>query len=335
MNQMLPRPRFWAETADQMKTHFSALGELLIFFLLFVISLLAQSVILTIPMTAWMMGTQSNSVMEAVMGGASMERVAREIMARMPDWMSLMQLFASAIMGVTAVVYSRAFQKRSFAAMGLRGRAPVLEYLAGFAVGLVLFAAVVALGAAAGGFRLLAGAPSERQRTLCLIALLGCAVHGAALELLIRGCFAPSLGARYPVVFALLLSSITPSMLQAGETLFSMTTLNSLLLGLFLGIWVIKRGRLWGACAIHAAWTFAGSFLFGLTGEGEYGDIRLLNVASDVYRPLLTGGDRGAQASICVTVVLLAAIAGVLALRAKEPAPPRKPEQTDRPANFL
>lgn len=269
------------------------------------------------------------------MGGASMERVAREIMARMPDWMSLMQLFASAIMGVTAVVYSRAFQKRSFAAMGLRGRAPVLEYLAGFAVGLVLFAAVVALGAAAGGFRLLAGAPSERQWALCLIALLGCVVHGAALELLIRGCFAPSLGARYPVVFALLLSSITPPMLQAGENLFSMTTLNSLLLGLFLGIWVIKRGRLWGACAIHAAWTFAGSFLFGLTGEGEYGGIRLLHMVSDVYRPLLTGGDRGAQASICVTVVLLAAIAGVLAIRAKDPALPRKPEQTDRPANFL
>lgn len=334
MNQMVPRPQFWAETADQMKTHFSVLGELLIFFLLFVISLLGQLVILTIPMTAmtaWMMGTQGNSVMEAV----TMERVARENMARMPDWMSLMQLFASASMGVTAVVYSRAFQKRSFAAMGLRGRAPVLEYLAGFAVGLVLFAAVVALGAAAGGFRLLAGAPSERQWALCLIALLGCVVHGAALELLIRGCFAPSLGARYPVVFALLLSSITPPMLRAGENLFSMTTLNSLLLGLFLGIWVIKRGRLWGACAIHAAWTFAGSFLFGLTGEREYGGIRLLHMVSDVYRPLLTGGDRGAQASICVTVVLLAAIAGVLAIRAKDPALPRKPEQTDRPANFL
>ena len=335
MNQMLPCPRFWAETAAQMKTRFSMLGELMIFLLLNILATLAQSFILSIPMSVWMVGSQSSSVMEAVLNGDSIEHVAQTLIAGMPDWMSLIPLFAAGTMAAAAIIYARAFQKRSLSSMGLRGKAPAAEYLAGFAVGLLLFAAVIAVGTAVGGFRFVAGAPSGRQWTLCLIALLGCAVYGASLELLNRGCFAPSIGGRYPVLYTLALTSLAPAMIQADGVPFSMPTLNNLLLNLFLGIWVIKRGRLWGACAIHAAWTFAGSFLFGFAGAGAYSEIHLLEMKLDVYRPLLTGGEYGPQASICVTVVLLAAIGAVLALRAKDPAPVQQAEPHERPANFL
>ena len=93
-----------------------------------------------------------------------------------------------------------------------------------------------------------------------------------------------------------------------------MLGLNSLLLALLLGIWVLKRGNLWGACAIHAAWIFVGSFLFGFAPAGEHAGIRLLDMDTDAFRPLLTGGDFGPEASICATVVLLAALALLLAL---------------------
>ena len=60
-----------------------------------------------------------------------------------------------------------------------------------------------------------------------------------------------------------------------------------------------------------------------------------MDVDADAYKPLLTGGIYGPQASICATVILLAAIGAALALKPRDPAPVQEPEQNERPANFL
>ena len=193
----------------------------------------------------------------------------------------------------------------------------------------------MAVGAATGGFRLGAWSLSSGRLALALAALLGCAAQGAALELLFRGYYAPSLGAKYPILPALLLSVLIPGILQAGASLFSMRVLNSLLLGLVLGLWGLKRGSLWGACAIQGAWTFLGAFLLDFAPADKHGSLGLLNVDADAYRPLLSGGESGPEASICTTVVLLAAVAAVLALRPRNavPEPARNPDE--RPGNNL
>lgn len=320
MNHMLPQPGFWALTAREMKTRSSMLGEMLILVLLHLIASIVGSFLLTIPLTAWVMGSESGSILEAAREGRSMYSVLDELLRNLPDWAVIVALFTSGAMGVAALVYCRKFQKRSLASMGLdRGGAG--EYLLGLALGLVLFAAVTAVGVAAGGFRLAAERPAA-ELGLVLLALLGCMVRGASLELLFRGYFAPSLGAVYPPIFALLLSSMASVFLQqTGTSLVSMGGVNSLLLALFLGIWVIKRGRLWSACAIQAAWSFGMGFLVNFAPAGKHGGPRLLDVDADFYRPLLTGAEYGPQASICATVVLLAAIAAVLALKPRGPAP--------------
>lgn len=333
MNQMLPRPRFWADTASQMKTRFSMLGEAMVFLLLYVIANLIQGFLTGIPMSAWMLTTKSESIFNAFSQGQSSQAIVLKLMEELPDWMPLVALFASAAFGAAALVYCRKFQKRDLASMGLRGKA-LPELLLGFVLGLGLMLAALALGSALGGFRILAERPDGVSLLLVLAALLGCLVRGTAMELLLRGYFAPSLGARTPVVLALILSALFSVMLE-GASLLDLTSLNSLLLALLLGIWVIKRGNLWGACAIHGAWLFAAAFLFGFAPQGKHSGIRLLDVDVDSYRPLLSGGEYGPEASLCVTLVLLMALAAVLALKPKDPAPQQNLPPRERPENFL
>ena len=327
MNQMLPRPRFWAEAAAQIKTRFTMLGDTMILMLLYLIAATASTTVIVTPLLLSRFMTQGEDLLEQMAAGLSTQDLLAELLEQMPDWMLLLSLFATAAaVGFAAVFYCRKFQKRNLASMGLRREGALGEYLLGFAAGLILFGGVIAIGAATEGFRLGAWSPTAPQLLVALVGLLGCAAQGAAMELLFRGCYAPSIGARYPVALALLVSTLVPSALDAAASLLSMSMLNSLLLGLLLGIWVLKRGSLWGACAIQGAWTFAGNFLFDFAASGEHGSLGLISVETDAYRTLLTGGEYGPEASICATVVLLAAIAAVLALRPKDPAEQGLPE---------
>lgn len=334
MNHMLPRPRFWAETAAQIKTGRTLLGETLILMLLYLISTFVSSFLLAIPMTAWTVSTQSSYLLEAMETGVSNETILTHLLEQIPDWMAVVTLYVSAATGAAALFYCVKFQKRSPASMGLR-KGGAGEYLLGLLAGLLLAGAVVAVGAAAGGYKLSADGPATDQTVLCALAFGGCVIQGASMELLFRGYFAPSLGVRAPVPVALAVSAFASAMVESGGSLFSMLGLNRLLLALLLGIWVLKRGNLWGACAIHAAWSFVGSVLFGFAPAGEHGGIRLLDMDVDAFRPLLTGGDFGPEASICATVVLLAALALLLALKEREHVPYAPADTDEQAPKFL
>ena len=336
MNPMLPRPRFWAETAAQMKTRFTMFGHTMILMLLYLIATSAAGILLMVPMFLWLMTTQSETILEGMTAGLPTQELLLKLVEEMPDWMLLASLFATAgAMGFAAVFFCRKFQKRDLASMGLRREGALGEYLLGFAVGLALFGGVTAVGVAAGGFRLGTWSPEPARLLAALIALLGCAARGAALELLFRGYYAPSVGARYPVILTLAISTLLPGVLEAGDSLLSMGVLNSLLLGLLLGIWIIKRGSIWGACAIHGAWSFAAAFLLDFAEAGKHGTLGLIPVDVDAYRSLLTGGEYGPEASICATVVLLAGLGVALALRAKDPAEDQGLPTDERPENNL
>lgn len=332
MNTMLPRPRFWAEAAEQNKTRFSMLGEFLMLLFLYYISVLAQSLLLAIPMTPWALHEKGDALAAALNAGESLESVMNEVMGAIPDWLRLFGLFAYGAMGALAILYCRRFQKRTLASMGLRGSF-WKEYACGLLAGLLLFGAVLALGVCFDAYRPVAAGDMPARLPLVLAALLGCAVQGASMELLLRGYFAPSLGTRYPLPLALAMSTAASAILNGDIT--SLYTVNSLLLALVLGVFVLKRGNLWCACALHGVWLFAQSFLCCFAPAGEaYTGIYLFAVQTDGYRKLLTGGALGPQGSLCTTLVLLAALALVVSLRAKDPAP-SQPPQHEQAANNL
>jgi membrane protease YdiL (CAAX protease family) len=322
MNKMLPRPRFWADAALQIRNPRPFFSEMLVYLVLTFLAYLGQSIIIAIPVSGWLLQSESESMMEALSAGESIQSLILRYMEQMPDWMVPVSLAAGGTMGVVAVVYCLKFQKRNLVSMGLGGKRRGLEFLAGLILGAVLLCAAVGLGVAAGGYRFVSASPDFGRLGLLALTFLACLIYGASLELLTRGYFAPSLGSRAPVGFALTVSTLAAAFMQAGGSLFSLTAANHVLLGLVLGILVLKRGNLWCACALHSAWVFAESFLFDVAPAEAHGSLRLFEVDADQYRPLISGGEYGPANSICTTVVLLAAVAVVLALKAKDPLPP-------------
>ena len=314
---MLPRPRFWAEAGEQIQRPKTMLGEMLTFLLLYFLSAILQGIIMSIPSSIWMLSEGGSSLLEAVQKGNSLETAVIQMMGALPDWILVVTLFTYGVTGLVAVVYCRKFQGRTLASMGLRGRGTGAFGL-GWLIGLGLFLGVLAIGGAVGAFRV--GGLRTQELVLVLLACLGCAVQGSAEELLLRGYLQPSLGAVYPVPITLVLTALASTMLQGGS-LLSLSTLNALLLGLFLCVWVIKRGELWSACAIHGAWLFAQNFLFGFAPQGQEATLCLVGVEVDAYRSALTGGLYGPTASLGATIILLAAIAVALALKPRDPAP--------------
>lgn len=337
MNNMLPRPRFWAEAAVQIQTRRSLFAELLIYLLLTLIGYLGQALIISVPVSGWLLQTQSDAMLEELEAGQSLQRLILSFMEDLPEWVTVVSLFGGVAMGAATVFYCLKFQKRKLSSMGLRRKGWALELVLGLILGTALVCAVIGLGAAVGGFRLTSSTPSTENLGLVLLSFLGCIVSGASLELLTRGYFAPTVGARAPVAVALFYSTFASVLMQAGGSLFSLPVANHLLFGVFLGVLVLKRGNLWSACAIHSAWLFAENFLFNVAPAGKHGGIRLFEVDADTFRPVLSGGAYGISNSICTTIVLLAAVAVILALPAKDPAP-IEPEQTaeeEQHSNFL
>ncbi len=326
MNNMLPRPRFWADAATQIKSRHTVFAEMMIYLLLSFIALLAQSAVIVVPVSGWMMKNHGNELMEAFAAGEMPQNLILELMKQMPDWMTVVTLISGGVIGAVAIIYCLKFQKRTLPSMGLCGKHPIGESLLGFLLGLVLAAAVVGIGVAAGGYRLASVQLTGTGILLLVLTLLGCLVYGASLELLTRGYFAPTVGTFLPVAGALVVSTLASAMMQTGESLFSLATANHLLLSLFLGILVLKRGNLWSACALHSAWLFAEGFLFDVAPAGAHGTIRLFEVDADLYRSVLSGGEYGPENSICATVILLAAVIVALTLRTKDPLPV-EPEQ--------
>lgn len=325
MNQsLLPRPRFWALAADQKRTHPTMFGEMLRFLIVYLAATVCESILLSFPLTIWILRGHAIDLTRGFSGLDSMEKQLIELLGHMPPWMEIAKLFATAAFGIAAVFYCRVFEKRKLPSMGVTARGAAPELLAGLAIGAVLFAAVPMIGSAAHGYRVTGFVGVDvKDAILLVLALIGCAVSAASMELLLRGYLAPSLGAGMPVTFAVVFSTTLSLFLTEGLSGF-LPFINMLLLSLLLCVCTIKRGNLWAAFGLRTGWLFAAKFFFGFD-QTEQTRLCLVPVTSVSTRDLVTGGKSGPVGSICATIVLIVALGAVFALRAKDPAPRPEP----------
>jgi membrane protease YdiL (CAAX protease family) len=333
---LLPRPRFWAEAFRQRRNRFGLFGEILVFMLVFFVSEMIQATVASIPATLVMFtGLTGDFFSYTADGRIDLRASVDDLLLHMPPAIRVILLFAAAAMGVCAMFYCAKIEKRKIRTMGLCGEKPWLEYLTGLAAGLVLFGAVTAIGHFAGGWQV-KGFRSLKAGAVGMLALyfVGFLIQGASEELMFRGYLATSIGARAPAPLALIVSSVIFALFHTGNNGFTfLSAINTLLVGLVLGAYMIKRGSLWGVCGLHAMWNFAQGCVFGFPVSGTQTGYSMVDVTVRSNRSLLTGGDYGPEASAAVTVVLLAALGVVLALRAKDPAPIQVPAE-DAPQDF-
>lgn len=287
--------------------------QILIFIAVMIVIQMATSVLLTIPMFVWVF--TDKAVLAAIASGDALAALntTMALLANMPDWVALVTLFATIAETLLAILYCKAIEKRSLRSMGFSKAGWTKDYLLGFGIGAGMLVASVGIAAAFG--TLSVSAVSGVSVLMVLAFLAGFIVQGMAEEVLLRGYFMVSLANRTSVAWAVAISSAAFSLLHllnAGITLLAM--LNLTLFGVFMGIYVLRAGNIWGACALHTAWNFFQGNIFGVQVSGANMGASVFSCAAAESGTLINGGAFGLEGGLAVTAVLAIAICAVLLL---------------------
>lgn len=236
-----------------------------------------------------------------------------------PWWLTAASLMLCAVEILTAVIYCTCIEKRSITTMGVTRTHIFGEYFSGFFVGAIMFAAVI-------GFNLLLGGASFEGVSLTaaavpmiIVMLLGFIIQGAGEEFLFRGYLLVSMARREKMAAAIFWSSFIFGIMHVMNPGISVIAMiNLILFGVFAAIYFLKRGNIWGVCAMHSAWNFVQGNVFGLPVSGTNAEGSVFEFSLVKEKAVISGGDFGPEGGLVTTVVLLIAIGVVLCLRNKD-----------------
>ncbi|HLI25595.1 MAG TPA: CPBP family intramembrane glutamic endopeptidase [Chloroflexota bacterium] len=211
---------------------------------------------------------------------------------------------------------------RPFATLGFTGAGVVRKLAVGAMLGAGMFAAVVALQATMGA--IVADPQREGAGPTALGAVLamlvGYGVQGPAEEVLFRGWLLPTLGARTRPWVGIVGSAALFALFHGlNPGLSALALVNLALVGVFLALWALAEGSLWGVSAWHALWNWTQGAVFGLSVSGWSEGPSLLALSTTGPAPL-SGGRFGPEASLATTAVLGLGIALLLLAGRYRPA---------------
>lgn len=228
-------------------------------------------------------------------------------------------LFLTIFTAAGAIIYCRFIEKRPLGSMGIRKKGVAKHYLLGLLIGLVMISATFGLSVATGGI-------SVKNITLSinwlmfagyLIAFL---IQGASEELVFRGYFMNTLGAKctskYSVVIAVAISSVAFSVAHLANTgVSAIAVLNLIMYGVFMGVYMITFDNIWGVCGIHSMWNFAQGSIFGISVSGITSTTSIITPSLTEGKTIFSGGVFGLEGSILCTAILTVAITATLMYR--------------------
>lgn len=217
---------------------------------------------------------------------------------------------------VLVLLWAWLFERRGPATLGLNARGP-MRFLRGYLLGLAFLLAVVGAIWAAGGYVVEgAGAFGSAAVGAALlpigVLLLGFIIQGSSEELLFRGWLMQLIASRHGIWIAVVANSALFALAHAGNIEPSnelyVGLANIVLFGLFISLYAVREGSLWGVCGWHAAWNWLLGLGFGLEVSGM--KIDSLPLITDLTAApgaawWLTGGAFGPEASLATTGVLL------------------------------
>lgn len=215
---------------------------------------------------------------------------------------------------VSLLVFARVKfrEKRSISSIGFKKEGFIKKYFIGFGIGALMFSTLVLLLRITGHIKMDVNAESITgiaALSSVLIVLPGWMIQSATEEILSRGWLMNVLGARYNVAVGLIVSSsIFGLMHLANPGVSILAIINIILVGLFLGVYVIRTNDLWGVCGVHAAWNWIQGNVFGFDVSGLNVDIgSLFNLKLNGAK-WFTGGEFGPEAGFASTIVLFICI---------------------------
>ena len=302
------------------------LVESMIFLLVALICTLPQSTVSSLYTTVAMLFDEKyyDFIMSESLDMMAFLEYMLEVMEQQPMWMYAVTLALSGFMILGAVVYCKAFQKRSAFTMGFNRRGVLPEYLLGAIIGLVLIFVPTLICVYTNCVAVELNANADPL--MIAFFFLAFVLQGMGEEALFRGYFMTSLSRRYNVWFAIIASALMFSAFHMTNPNFSVIAfINIALFGIFAGVFMLKRGSIWAIGAIHSMWNFSQSNVFGFNVSGNPKFESLITATDKNFGVILSGGEFGLEGGLGVTVVLLVAILISLLM------PTKKSELCDSP----
>ena len=179
--------------------------------------------------------------------------------ASTPWWMVIVELTSLAFVGGAAIFYCMKFEKRPFKSLGLRGgKSAIGECFLGLGIGIALTAMVVGFSFATTSVSF---AFNSSFTTVFYLLIPACFISALAEEIMWHGYLMTSLSRDTSPIRAILISSIVYTVFNIS--LNPILILNSFLFSFFMGVYVFKRGSIWGATFINFVWTYVTTAIFG------------------------------------------------------------------------
>lgn len=194
------------------------------------------------------------------------------------------------------------YEKRPFSSLGLKINSAALgQHLRGVLVAVLMVGAWVSIQAASGhlsfeGWMDLGPVGLSGFAAILLTTYLARVFQVGIEEALFRGWTLQAVGVRYGAVAGILFSSVFFSLFHFFHVLSlfgfgdlhdpwpPVLAINIVLWGIFLALWVLYEGSLWGVIAFHATALWSYEYVFGFGGSPSLFDMRLVDPS------YLTGG---------------------------------------------
>ncbi len=301
----------------------------LIFVLVFAIANTIASVIQSVPLSIYSFSAifsseEYHALMTQLESGSltleeytdSVTNLVTTIITSLPFWVTLVSLFSTAVIIAVSIIYCVKFEKRPITSMGVRRKDVAKEYLLGMGIGSLMFALSYLFAYLCGAVTI---SLNEYISPLIILFFLAFVIQGASEEFLVRGYYMISLARDTTIPVAIGLSSVFFGLLHIANAGFTFIAfVNIVLMGIFLGIYVFKRGDIWGACAIHTMWNFVQGNIFGARVSGIVIDKSVFTTTYKEELSFISGGAFGLEGSLCVTLILLVSILLLLLIGTKK-----------------
>lgn len=295
---------------------------LLFFIAVYIIGSTITGIVSAVPQLIYIF---SNEAVKAYMfsAGATADGVLKLIESEggYPLWTTVFSLAANVFIGLAALFFCLKSEKRSLFGAGLYKKGAAAEYAAGFAIGALMFGAVILADVAAGEFEGIKLNSPVPVAAVCFM-LFGFVLQSAGEELLMRSFFmvtASRCAGGVPVAAAAN-SLIFAALHLRNPGITPLAIINLTLYGLFASVYFLRRGSVWGICAVHAAWNFVQGSVFGAAVSGN--SIGPSLFATSLSGGVFSGGAFGPEGGLSTTVVFALGIALVLLSKPKKIIPP-------------
>ena len=292
----IKNPAFMKE-AEKTKSH-SILGEMIIFIVLYVISIFVEAMAL-VP------GLLVYGLIHPISAGIEQYN---SLLQNRSQWVTVYMLFAEIFLIVLYTGYCKFIEKRPLSSMGFTKRNMSSFYAKGIGWSAVLIGGAYLICVLTGACHF-EGVSAQLVPGYVVFYLIGYMIQGLAEEVICRGYLLVSLSRRNSVWYSVILSSgVFMAMHMSNEHVTVLAYINLFLCGLLFGLLFVESGSIWMVAALHSGWNFLQGNIFGISVSGTAKASSVFDSSFSDGWSFMNGGDFGLEGGLAVSIVLAVGI---------------------------